>query len=296
MQVEQIALYDDRPNVYLQTYIQDSQSLWQKQAPYPAIIICPGGSYHYLSEREGEAVALAFAAAGFQAFVLHYSVFQDQADTPELETHFPQPMKEIARAMEIVHQRADDWYIDRDKIGLIGFSAGGHNVGMYGNAYEEELISGECALDKENLAPAFNILAYPVTNFSTMLASFQPLSPKNEKAVQAFVQACFGEQQVSESVMDRWSPALTVNEKTPPTFLWTTHQDQVVPASQSLELAMALDQEGISYECHLFNQGPHGLSLATARTASRPEQVNEAVSQWFDLALNWLKEIDILQK
>lgn len=293
---ESIKLYPGQEEVSLVTYIQNSKRLVFSKEKKPAIIICPGGAYLYLSDREAEPIALAFAKMGYQAFILNYSVY-GQVDKELKEnphSKFPAPMKDIARAMEVVHQNSEKWHINDSEIGLIGFSAGGHNVASYGNMWRSEEINQGASIAVEKLKPAFNILAYPVTNYWSLYQSYLPidkLAEDKQKTAYAFAVASFGTIEADEVMLKKWSPALTVNEDTPATFLWTTREDEVVPASQTLEMMSALDQAGIPYEGHIFSKGPHGLSLAQETTAVHSNQVNPEASAWLPMLRAWLKKI-----
>lgn len=293
---ESIQLYPGQEEVSLVTYIQNSQRLVFDKDKKPAVIICPGGAYLYLSDREAEPVALAFAKMGYQAFILNYSVYGHVGEEME-EDHsskFPAPMQDIARAMEIICQNSEKWHIKDSEIGLIGFSAGGHNVASYGNKWRSEEINQGISIPVGKLRPAFNVLAYPVTNYWSLYESYLPLenlSEDRQKTAYAFAMASFGRTEVDEALLKKWSPALTVNEDTPATFLWTTREDEVVPASQTLEMMAALDRGNIPYEGHIFSKGPHGLSLAEETTAVRPNQVNPEAGAWLPMLQSWLKKL-----
>lgn len=293
---ESIQLYPGQEEVSLVTYIQDSQRLVFDKDKKPAVIICPGGAYLYLSDREAEPVALAFAKMGYQAFILNYSVYGHAGEEMKENTSskFPAPMQDIARAMEIICQNSEKWHIDDSGIGLIGFSAGGHNVASYGNMWRSEEINEGISMPVEKLKPAFNVLAYPVTNYWSLYESYLPLehlSEDKQKTAYAFAMASFGRTEVNEALLKKWSPALTVNEDTPATFLWTTREDEVVPASQTLEMMAALDRGNIPYEGHIFSKGPHGLSLAQETTAVRSNQVNPEAGAWLPMLQSWLKKL-----
>lgn len=293
---ESIQLYSDREEVSLVTYIQDSTRLVFGKEKKPAVIICPGGAYLYLSDREAEPVALAFSKMGYQAFILNYSVYGQVNEELEENPHskFPAPMQDIARAMEIIHQNSEKWHINESKIGLIGFSAGGHNVASYGNMWRSEEVNQGTSLEVEKLRPAFSVLAYPVTNYWSLYQSYLPLEQLEEdkkKTAYAFAVASFGTTEADETILKKWSPALTVNEDTPATFIWTTREDELVPASQTLEMMTALDQANIPYEGHVFSEGPHGLSLAQETTAVQSHQVNPEASTWLPMLRSWLNKI-----
>lgn len=123
MKTEKLQLTTD-PNVTLTTYLHEPSEAMPNLAVRPAVLICPGGGYLYCSEREGEPIALAFLAAGYQAFVLHYSV-GDQAA-------FPRPLQDAEIALNLIRSKAAEWQVNPDKIAACGFSAGGHLAAALG--------------------------------------------------------------------------------------------------------------------------------------------------------------------
>ena len=140
MKTEKLYFYEGRTDVSLTAYLwEDSPDLGAGMRR-PAVLVCPGGGYINCSDREGEPVALRFAAMGYHAFVLRYSTsmngeggFPDlrQPVTPKPETQHPAPVREIGMAMLAIRSRAAEWNVDADRIALCGFSAGGHNAAMY---------------------------------------------------------------------------------------------------------------------------------------------------------------------
>ncbi|RPA59846.1 alpha/beta hydrolase [Aerococcus agrisoli] len=302
MQSEIIQLYDDREDVTLTTYVIDPIRTSNVDLVRPAVIICPGGSYMYCSDREAEPVAMAFNAMGFNAFVLRYSVYGQGKTTAEIiaegqfpvkpDVVFPHALKETARAFEILHQHASEWHIDTDKIGLAGFSAGGHNTGMYSNVWHTDLIQNATSLKGSDLKPAFNISGYALTDIAYYYRQNIANPDPNVKAYATAISlACFGKPMPSEEEVEQYSVPGTVNEKTPPTFIWGTRDDDVVNVRDSLSLAMALEEHEIPFAMHIFQAGPHGLSVANELSAVMPNQINETAAQWVPLVEKWLKEL-----
>lgn len=302
MQKEVIKLYNDRDDVTLTSYVIDPIRTSNVNIERPAVIICPGGSYMYCSDREAEPVALAFNAMGFHAFVLRYSVYGQGKTTAEIiaegqfpvkpDVIFPHALQETAKAFEILNQYATEWRIDTDKIGLAGFSAGGHNTGMYSNVWHEDVIQNATNLKGKALKPAFNISAYALTDIAYYYHQNIANPDPNIKAYATAISlACFGKPLPSEAEIERYSVPATVNEHTAPTFIWATREDDVVNVRDSLSLALALEENQIPFEMHLFQEGPHGLSVANELSATMPNQVNKTAAQWLPLAENWLKEI-----
>lgn len=295
MRTELINLYENRKDVTVKAYLlEDNVHLKEKQQ-LPAVIICPGGAYMYTSSREAEPIALRFNAMGYHAFVLDYSVYGGGTYPPQIdpslpvreESLFPNAMKEIAMTFELIHQHADEWQVDIEKIGTIGFSAGGHNVAMYANSWNKAVIQDAVTLKGKALKPAFNIVGYPLTDFVYISENMtdQTYSPE----AKAILISCFGTIDVTPEQLREYSPAHNVNTDTPPTFIWTTSEDTVVHPQDSLKLAIGLAHHQIPFEVHVFEKGPHGLSLANQLTAKDESQINSVAAQWTQAVEKWLE-------
>ncbi|MEH7491704.1 alpha/beta hydrolase [Neobacillus niacini] len=297
MKSELIKLYDDRDDVTLTTYvISDSPELLGGNKR-PAIIICPGGAYLSCSDREGEAVALRFAAMGYHAFVLRYSTymggefgfpdFQKELEVNEKSIH-PTPMREIGKAMLVLRKHADEWLIDVDKIAICGFSAGAHNCAMYSVYWDKPIIHEYFNEKPEAFKPAATILGYTLSDY--LLMRSLPKSPIDHKLFEASNLALTGNKNPDEEKLKEVSPALHVSESTPPMFLWATSEDTLVPVQHTLKMATALADKDIPFEVHVYEKGPHGLSLATQATAQAKSQIYQDASRWIVEAEAWLEK------
>lgn len=234
--------------------------------PRGAVIICPGGGYSYSTPREGEPVAMQFAAAGFHAFVLHYRC------APSV---YPAPQLDLTRAICMVRDHAEEWQVEPDKIAVCGFSAGGHlaaSLGVCWDAPELQQIDG-MAPDKNR--PDAMILGYPVLE-----ATGPQLGGK-----WTFQRLAGGEP--SEEQLERFSLIHQVNDRTAPAFLWHTQGDDGVTPQETLRFAMALNEHQIPMELHWFPKGPHGMSLATAEMN---QQGDPHVAHWMELCIEWLRD------
>jgi acetyl esterase/lipase len=245
----------------LTTYILDSER------PRPAVLICPGGGYRYVSSREGEPVALQFNAAGFHALVLNYSV---------APRRYPQPVLDLARAMCLIREKAGTWWIDPNKIAVCGFSAGGHLAACLAVHGDKSYLKGVPGITGESLCPNALILGYPVISagcFAHHGSVAELLGDDPDKRLQ-----------------QELSLELHVSETTPPVFLWHTFADQTVPLENTLLFAQALRNKKVPFELHIFPNGPHGLSLATRETSKANVGVYPHVAQWLGLCTEWLEE------
>ncbi|VDG17716.1 alpha/beta hydrolase [Lactiplantibacillus mudanjiangensis] len=261
MQVIQEKLAD--PNVTLVGLLRDPDQR-ANLTHLPVIVIVPGGSYTHIPIEQAESLALAFAGHGFQAFYLNYSFI---SDFQPLHLH---PVYELGLAIKTLHQHALDWHIDPNQITAAGFSAGGHVVALY-NDYWHDQVATQLQVDSADLKLANVILSYPVIS---PLLGF----PTTEATLAQWTDD-----------PDVLAAEQHVNKNNRPTFIWATTDDPVVPAKNSLAYANALATANIDYELHLFQHGPHGLALANAQTAWKPDANQPHVAHWLSLALEWLQ-------
>ena len=245
--------YPDNEKVWMECYIQDSGLKLGQEQMRPAVVICPGGGYVYLSPREAEPVALAYAAKGIQAFVLHYSVGWDVKGF--------QPLNEMDWAIGLIRSHAREWYVDADKILACGFSAGGHLA----------LSSGLLGKNRPNGL----ILGYPATD----------MSGKGSELMQMLFT---GGEELTEKKRVWLNPVQAVTKDAPPLFMFTTAEDMLTRKA-TLDLVMAYEEQNCLLEYHLFQKGPHGYSLANEACADGSSQViNPHVEKWLDLSVEWL--------
>ena len=231
-----------------------------------AVIVLPGGAYENISYREGEPVAIRFQAYGMQAFVLEYSV----------NTKYPMALIELAEAIRTIRKNADQYDIDADKIVLCGFSAGGHLAANIGTCWDNQIL--RCLYeDTGDIKPNALILCYPVI---TAVGKTHPDSIKN----------LLGEQ-ATQNDKEAISLELKVNGQTPPVFLWHCADDTIVPVINSIMFSNALSNYDVNFEMHIFPKGGHGLSLADECVAASENQIDNGVSSWFHLMLQWIREV-----
>ncbi len=216
----------------------DVEREWKR----PAVIVVPGGSYEITSKREGEPVALDFLTRGFQAFVLRYEVASDGAS-------YPRQLLQLASAVDYVKKHAKEYFVDEKKVFIVGFSAGGHLVANL--AVEHQRVS-EIAGKPLDCKPTAVGLGYPVIDYET----------RHELTYQNVLAGYEGEERAK--LIERLSLQKSVNEQTPPAFLWTTAEDSGVDSRNTLLYAMALAERKIPYELHVYPQGEHGASNGSA--------------------------------
>ena len=289
MKIECIRLYEDREDVTLTAYVlQDSQELMAGKKR-PAILICPGGGYFNCTDREAEPVALRFAGLGYHCFVLRYSTYCEGGAFPNLSKpippkerdQHPAPMNDIGLAMRLICAHADAWLVDTERIAVCGFSAGGHNAAMYATRWHE---------DPANPRPAAAILGYPLTDYVFKHESEMKQDPGAQAFFHASDTAFLGTPDPTEAQLLDVSPSRHVTENTPPTFLWATAADELVPVQHSLLMAKALADAKVPFEIHIFEEGPHGLGLADQASAQARSQCFADAAGWTALAGKWLEK------
>lgn len=253
----------------LTTYVIDNSPEIESNRRRPSVVICPGGGYGFVSDREGEPIALKLMAAGYNAFVLRYSIAPKR---------YPQQLLELAAAVAYVRSMADAWHVDVDQIAVCGFSAGGHLAGSLGNFWTDPMIGETLGIDVQACKPNKQILAYPVISGGEFAhrGSFDNLLGHDASTAQ---RAAFSLEQC-------------VGTHTPPTFLWHTVEDDAVPVENSLLMACALREKGVSFELHVYPYGGHGLSTCEKLSAApdAPHLIQPHVGTWLNLVVAWLEK------
>ena len=298
---KKIKLYKEREDVTLSTYIWEDAIDLLHGKRRPAVIICPGGAYLNLSNTEGEPVALAFAAMGYHAFVLKYSVYSEGIENGDMfaaqgqgiKEHcmFPKPMQDIGAAMLYIREHSEEWHVNMDQIAICGFSAGGHNCAMYSVYWDKPQIAGFFGVEPELLRPAACILGYAITDYVYLQSCAG--HAKEPMAGMLFAQsnlAFLGTEMPTDKQLFQVSPVYHVNPNTPPMFLWATSEDNLVPVQHSILMARALSDAGVPFELHIFEQGMHGLGIATEGGASNLWTVNSEAAQWVPMCHTWLQK------
>ncbi len=234
----------------------------------PLIVICPGGGYCFTSEREAEMFALRWNSYGYQAVVLWYSY------RPAV---YPAALLELARTVKLVRENAAQWDVDPDQIFVQGSSAGGHLAASYGMFWNRGFLAEALHTDAEQLRPNGMILNYPVIT-------------SGEYAHRESFENLLGDQY--DQLVETMSLEKQVSQDTPPAFVWHTNQDGLVPAENSLLLALAMRKAGRPVELHMYMKGDHGLGLASEITRDREGgAVEPSCESWFELAWRWTKEL-----
>ncbi|GAB2773039.1 alpha/beta hydrolase [Rhabdobacter roseus] len=229
----------------------------KEKANGAAVIVCPGGGYGVLViEREGYAIARAFAEMGVAAFVLKYRL----PSPGTMANTAIGPLQDAQQAIRTVRQRAAEWNVDPQKIGIMGFSAGGHLAATAGTHFKVPLIDNP---EKTSLRPDFLILVYPVISFQESLSHGG--SRSNLLGTSA-----------SREAIDLYSNELQVDAQTPPAFLTHASDDSKVPVANSLVFYQALLRHQVPAEMHIYAKGEHGYGKTPA------------FEEWFGRCRRWL--------
>jgi len=260
----------------------------------PAVIVCPGGGYMMTGDREAEPVANKFAEYGYKAFVLRYSTAASK------DPRFPAPLVDLAKAILYLREKSGEWNIDVSKIVVCGFSAGGHLAASLGVFWNNRfltdrlgalgLINGQGLPDSRVLKPAALILGYPVVDYRRILKEWVSVAPDGQIIDLRRIcnETVFGNPDPSDEDLAGISPVNFVSSDTPPTFIWHTAEDDIVYVEGSLEYCLELKKHNVPFELHVFEKGPHALSLCDETTVRSPEHLELTCRAWFGLALNWL--------
>lgn len=244
----------DHEDATLEGYILDCEITLGQETNRPAVLICPGGGYMYCSPREAEPVALRYAAAGFHAFILRYSVEEKAAGNA--------PLAEVSWAINLLRQHAEQWRIDPEKIAVCGFSAGGHLA----------LMSGLMAEHKPNAM----ILIYP--------AAVLPNLPGADFMLKYLT----GKGAVTDEDAADFNLLNKITATAPPVFLAATSEDMIT-AYGALPIAQRYSAAGRNYELHIFQYGPHGYSLGDVTSAEGSSRMlDSAFAKWHDMSVDWL--------
>jgi acetyl esterase/lipase len=250
---------EDRPSLTI--YLPEPA-----KAAGTGIVVCPGGGYGMLAmDHEGRQIADWLNGLGVAAFVLKYRLGP--------RYHHPVEMQDGQRAVRFVRFHAKDYGIAADRIGIWGFSAGGHLASTVGTHFDSGNPAAPDPIERVSCRPDFMVLAYPVISFTTPYVH------------QGSMRNLLGENPDAQLVQSL-SNELQVTSQTPPTFLFHTDSDEAVAVENSILFFQALRKNHVPAEMHIFERGPHGVGLA---------QKDTALSLWPPLLANWLRTRGLLK-
>lgn len=231
-----------------------------------AVVICPGGGYGTLAmNHEGHDVARWLNSIGVAGVLLKYR---------HAPYRHPVPLQDAQRALRTTRHRANDWGVDPNRVGILGFSAGGHLASTAGTQFDAGRADDPDPVERLSCRPDFLVLVYPVISFTTKHAhrgSRDNLLGKD----------------ADPKVVESLSNEKRVTPQTPPTFLVHTTEDRGVPPENSVLFYLALREAGVPAELHIYEKGRHGLGLAPK---------DPALSSWPERCAAWLRVRGLLEK
>ncbi|MDB5313785.1 MAG: axeA1 2 [Gemmataceae bacterium] len=239
-----------------------------------AVVVCPGGGYGGLAmDHEGTQIAEYFNGLGVTAVVLKYRTANKERPGP---LH-PAPLTDAQRAIRLVRARAKEFGVDPARVGIMGFSAGGHLASTAGTHFDAGLKDGD-AIDKETCRPDFLILAYPVITLEAGVTHggtrHNLIGPKAD-----------------HQLVDELSNEKQVTKNTPPTFIFHTSADTAVVPENAVRFYVALKKAGVPAELHIYEKGRHGVGLGRDPKWTGGEL---SVATWPDRLTDWLKTRGVL--
>ncbi len=266
--IETISLSADKSNVTLTTYVAGRSGELPFNNKRKAILVIPGGGYNFCSDREAEPVAFAYLAAGYNVFVLRYSV------TAKSDATWPAPLIDASAAMKYIRDHAEELHIDPDYIFVIGFSAGGHLAGALGTLWDNDEVEAFLGMEKGYNKPTGMILSYPV------ISAF-------EYAHRGSFDNILVDKKDDEDALRAVSLEYQVNEKTVPAFIWTTAEDTLVPPQNSILFAQAMADASRPFELHIYPYGGHGASICTPTVGWKQSEI----CAWVNDSIRWMNSI-----
>ncbi len=236
-----------------------------------AIVVCPGGGYGGLAGHEGEGYAKWLADNGISAFVLKYRLGSAGYRHPVM-------LNDVSRAIRLVRSQAAEWKLDTKRVGVMGSSAGGHLASTAVTHFDAGKADSDDAVEKQSSRPDFGVLCYAVISMEdgvTHSGSKANLLGKNP----------------DPKLVELLSNEKQVTKQTPPCFVWSTGDDKAVPVTNSLRFVTALQQNGIAYDFHVYQKGPHGIGLSEGRNGVPANDVHP----WGKDLLYWMRQNEWLK-
>lgn len=241
----------------------------QEKATGAAIVICPGGGYGHLAmDHEGHQIGRWLNSFGVAGFIVSYRHRNSGAGYGH-----PAPIQDAQRAIKTVRSRAAEWGVDPSRIGILGFSAGGHLASTAATHFNESFCEARDAIDRVSARPDFAVLVYPVISFT------EPFTHTGSRTNLLGPDA-------DAAIIEKFSNEKQVTAQTPPTFLFHTWEDTGVPAENSISFYLALRKAKVPAEMHIFLKGQHGIGLGANRGAA---------SAWPGLCAKWMEESGFLK-
>ena len=268
MELKRIPLVEGCPNVYLDAYIASPMKALTRKA----LLIIPGGAYLHIGIGESEPVAQAFLPYGYNTFILHYTVGENNGRP------FPAQLIEATLAIKHIKDHAEEYEIDPNELFVVGFSAGGHLAGAIATMWKRENVMAAAGIPYGYNKPKGVMLLYPM------------ISPdySNCKIYTHAWETLLGCENPSKELLDMAAVEKHVDADSAPIFLAQTFNDPIVDVRNAIVLGKAYAEAGVPFEMHIYPDGPHGLSVANKTSArGRLGFINPAFAEWVRLAADW---------
>ena len=236
-----------------------------EKATGTVVVVCPGGGYGGLAGHEGAGYAEWLAENGIAAIVLKYRLGSKGYRHPAM-------LNDAARAVRLTRTKAAEWKIDAKRVGIMGSSAGGHLASTLLTHFDAGKPGDADPIEQQSSRPDFGILCYAVITMGpdTHGGSRQNLLGANP----------------APDLIELLSNEKQVTKTTPPTFLWSTADDNAVKVENSLEFAAALRRAGVPFDLHIYQRGPHGIGLSVGKNGAAPGEVHP----WAKDLLVWMRQ------
>ena len=259
-------------NITLESYCPSNFNEWSTYDKRKCVLILPGGGYHFLSDRESEPVALKLNGANIACFVLKYTIF------PEIA--LPSPLIDVYAALAYIRRNADKYHILKDKISVLGFSAGGHLAAVSSANHTNKEYADLLGITLDEMKINGCLLSYPVISMDF----------GHQETIEAITKG-------KPEIKNLLSVDKNVTKDFPKTFIWHTTFDTVVKVQNSLALALELEKNKIFFELHIYPMHEHGQSLANDAVyndVNSPSSnfLNEIKynTQWMENCIHFIKE------
>lgn len=305
-------IYLDRDrDVHFETYLLNNSQELKPEIKRPLIIICPGGGYRNLSDRESEPIALKYNSMGYHAIVLRYGVNRHAA--------MPGPIRDLAMTVKYAKDKNNEWYVDKNNIFICGFSAGGHLAASLGVFWNNESVLSN--FESDDIRPKGIILGYPVIDLKSTesrMVTDIPIDGDLREYTKDFdmhhpsinledifilennriwlnfevaMNAYMFEGIANKEQLDKYSLHKQVTSDTPPMFIWHGGDDNLILPQNSVKMANSLLEHNQNCELHLYGVGGHGLALSNNVTSNKNSENLIECTNWFEMSCVWIENI-----
>ena len=293
MKIWKESLYKDNEKVYFQAYLQENFVEIDPVRKRPLMIVVPGGGYITTSDREAEPVALGWLSWDYHVIVLRYTT-EDRGSAL-----YPNSLLDLARLMGIIHENADQWFVDEENIFACGFSAGGHLVLSLAAHWHESWLAEMSNVPNALLKLKGIALGYPMVDYifqnekAKNTPEFHLIDPVQNAsrydAIEMINEVSAGKD-ADEERFKEISPDYHISESMVPVFVWGTSTDDFIFVGNTLKLGLALEKHKIPFEMHIFPYGPHGMSMATSASCGPGNGMDDKkVAKWLDMAADFFE-------